>query len=226
MTTGIGTLAERSLHAGIKEWYGQEGDQFEVALDGYVIDIVRGPQLIEIQTGNFTAIKKKLHHLLTHHPVHLLYPLAAEKWIVRQGEHGKIHGRRKSPKRASWLDAFHEMVRIPHLLAHPRLQVSLLRTRQEEIWVDDGRGSWRRKRWSIGDRRLLDVLELRTFSHPRDYLTLLPDDLPNPFTNAELARKGLPPRLAQRITYTLSRCGVLVQSGKRGRAYLFSLASS
>ncbi len=49
-TAGIGTLRESGLHADLKRWYAQPGDEFEIALDGYVIDIRRGEYLIEIQT--------------------------------------------------------------------------------------------------------------------------------------------------------------------------------
>jgi hypothetical protein len=224
MANQIGTLAEMSLHAGIKEWYGRAGDRFEVELDGYFIDIVRDELLIEIQTGNFAALKKKLGNLLHSHPVQLLYPLAAEKWIVRETASGGQVSRRKSPKKESLLDAFHELVRIPHLLDHPRLQISLLRTQQEAVLVNDGRGSWRRKRWSVADRRLLAVLEMRTFTQPQEFLALLPTGLPAHFTNPDLTAAGISPRLAQRITYTLSRCGVLVRVGNKGRAHLFAVA--
>ncbi|MGH7006278.1 MAG: hypothetical protein ACREIP_20215, partial [Alphaproteobacteria bacterium] len=39
---GIGLLRETDLHAALKRWYAQPGDEFETALDGYVIDIRRG----------------------------------------------------------------------------------------------------------------------------------------------------------------------------------------
>jgi hypothetical protein len=60
---GIGVLNEKPLHAALKQWYAQPGDGLEVTVDGFVIDIVRGHQLIEIQTGHFAAIKKKLSTL-------------------------------------------------------------------------------------------------------------------------------------------------------------------
>ena len=60
----IGTLNEKSLHAALKEWYALPGDRFEVAVDGFVADIVRGEQLIEIQTRSFPAMKRKLRRLL------------------------------------------------------------------------------------------------------------------------------------------------------------------
>lgn len=220
--SNIGTLKEGSLHADLKAWYGRAPDQFEHPVDGYVVDIVRGERLIEIQTGNFTAIKQKLGRLLPHHPVHLLYPVVQEKWIVRETAVGHPLSRRKSPKRGQVVDVFNELVHIPHLLAHPHFSLGVLLTRQEEIWRDDGRGSWRRKRWSIADRRLLAVTEEVVFTQPADFLTLLPNDLPHPFTNKQLSQTlAIRPRLAQRLTYTLRHCAVLTAVGKDGNTWLY-----
>ncbi|MCP4420420.1 MAG: hypothetical protein GY805_27760 [Chloroflexi bacterium] len=225
MANKIGTLAEKSLHAGIKEWYGRSGDQFEVKVDGFIIDIVRGDQLIEIQTRNFGAMKRKLSQLLKHHPVLLLHPIPQEKWIVRQTAVGTPISRRKSPKRGQPLDLFSELMRIPHLLTQPNLQVGVLLTQQEEIWRDDGQGSWRRKGWSLYDHKLLQVVEQHIFADPAALLQLLPSDLPQPFTNrmlAEAAKVRL--NLAQRTTYTLARCDVLEQCSKIGRAFAYQIA--
>ena len=38
----IGTMGERSLHAGLKQWYADADDRFEVTVDGFLVDIVRG----------------------------------------------------------------------------------------------------------------------------------------------------------------------------------------
>ena len=65
----IGTLNEGPLHASIKEWYKKGGDKQEVEVDGYIIDLVRGDQLIEIQTANFSQISRKIVRLTK------LYPL-------------------------------------------------------------------------------------------------------------------------------------------------------
>ena len=84
----ISTLNESPLHAALKARYARPGDRFEVPIDGFIVDIVRGDLLVEVQTGNFTAIKRKLAALTAHHPVRLVYPLAREKWIVRLAEDG------------------------------------------------------------------------------------------------------------------------------------------
>ncbi len=73
------TLNEKPLHEALKRWYAQPGDSFEVPVDGFVADIVRGDLLIEIQTKNFSAIKRKLEKLLVRHPVRLVYPIPRAK---------------------------------------------------------------------------------------------------------------------------------------------------
>ena len=222
----IGTLAEKSLHAGIKAWYGRSTDQFEVKVDGFVIDIVREEQLIEIQTRHFGAMKRKLKRLLDDHPVLLLHPIAQQKWIVRETAVGDLISRRKSPKKGQPLDLFSELMRIPHLLPHPNLVVGAILTQQEEVWRDDGQGSWRRKGWSLHDHHLLDVVALHTFATPAELLAMLPPALPQPFTNKELAKLAkIRVNLAQRTTYTLARCQAIEQVGKKGRANLYQFVT-
>ena len=225
--TQIGTLSEKSLHAGIKTWYGRPGDEFEVKVDGFFIDIVRGEQLIEIQTRNFGAMKRKLAKLLANnHHILLLHPIAQEKWIVRETAVGDPISRRKSPKKGQPLHLFSELMRIPHLLPQPNLTVGALLTQQEEIWRDDGKGSWRRKGWSLFDHRLLNVVGQHLFATPTDLLTMLPPTLPQPFTNQQLAKLAkIRPNLAQRITHTLARCGAAEKVGKDGRSNLYKVTA-
>ena len=79
---GIGELSERSLHAALKQHLAQPGDQFEVKLGRYVIDLVRDDLLIEIQTRHLYALRPKLRRLLDDgRHIHLVHPLPAERWI-------------------------------------------------------------------------------------------------------------------------------------------------
>lgn len=218
----IGLLAENSLHAAIKAWYARPDDRLETRVENYVVDIVRGTQLIEVQTGNFGALKSKLKSLLDRHAICILYPLPVERWILRQAfEDGPI-SKRKSPHRGRVIDVFNELVSIPRLIGHPNLSLEVILLQEEVLLRDDGKGSWRRKRWSIVDRRLKAVLGQEAFSSLADYCRVLPETLADPFTNPELAEAlGCRPRLAQKITYTLRRGGALRKLGKRGRAYLY-----
>ncbi|MHA1257030.1 MAG: hypothetical protein ACTSPS_15680 [Promethearchaeota archaeon] len=53
LSNQIGTLKEKSLHAELKNWLKLPGDKIESPVDGYIIDIVRGELLIEIQIPNW-----------------------------------------------------------------------------------------------------------------------------------------------------------------------------
>ncbi len=230
MPSSLSTHNESTLHAALKDWASLPGDLLEAPLDGYTIDVLRqtpaGVDIcIEIQTGNFTHLKRKLTTLLENgRRVHLLHPIPAQKWIIRQTKDGDPLGRRQSPKRGQYADVFKELVRIPEILPHPNFTLEILLTQQEEIWQDDGQGSWRRKHWSKVDHRLLKVLSAHRFDSPADYLTLLPADLPRPFTNRQLAIAiKCPPGLAGKITYTLEKAGWLEPAGKTGNAKLFTV---
>jgi hypothetical protein len=222
---GIGTLQEKTLHADLKNWCAQPGDGFEVKVDGYFIDIVRGEMLIEIQTRNFSALKPKLYRLVEKHPVRLVYPIPVEKWIVRQTEAGEPISRRKSPRRGRLEHIFLELIRIPDLIKEPNFSLQVVLARVEEIQVDDGQGSWRRAGRSIVDRRLIEALDTVLFNSPGDFSRLLPAGLPGAFTARELSQSlGLPIRLAQKMVYCLRSMGTINLAGIRDRAYLYQEA--
>jgi hypothetical protein len=223
--TGIGVRNEKSLHAALKQWYAQPGDQVEAKVDGYFIDLVRDGELIEIQTRRLGALRRKLNALLEHHPVHLIYPIAQEKWIVRKSGSGKkILGRRKSPKAGRLADLFEELVSIPELINHPNLTLEIVLIQEEEIRHDDGRGSWRRRKQSIHDHRLLQVLETVTFERKEDFLRFLPNGLEQPFSNQSLKERcGSPIHAVRQMTYCLKKMGLIEQVGKNGNQLLFRI---
>lgn len=144
-TSGIGTLGEYSLHSDLKRWYAEEGDRLEVSVDGFIVDVMHGELLVEIQTRNFSGIKRKLAQLADLHPLRLVYPIAQEKWIVRVARDGKkVLSRRRSPKTGCLLDLFDELVHIAALLREPTVSFEALLTEEEEVrcakW---GRSAWK-----------------------------------------------------------------------------------
>jgi hypothetical protein len=216
-------MSERSLHAGLKAWYRRPGDREEVEVDGYLVDLVRGDLLVEIQNRNLSAVRAKLADLVQRHPVRLVLPLTHEKWIVRLAPDGLTQlGRRKSPCRGDLLAVFDELVSIAALVAHPALTIDVPVIREEEVRRQlKGRG---RKTWAPYDRRLLEVIRLIRLSTPADFRDLLPPALPCPFSTADLARALDRPRdLAQRIAYCLREMGAARVVGKRGNTLLYDL---
>jgi hypothetical protein len=226
-TPQIGTLQETSLHADLKDWYAQTNDRLEVPVDGFVVDIVRRDLLIEIQTRNFSALKTKLNALIQRHPTRLVFPIAQDKWIIRIDSDGKTQiGRRKSPKRGRVEHIFLELVRFPELIANRNFSLEVLLVQEEEIRLNDGQGSWRRKGWSIQDRRLIKVLDQVVFESPGEFARLLPSSMPQPFTTLDLARALHQPRyLAQKMAYCLREMGAIRQVGRQGNTLLYEVGN-
>ena len=222
----IGTLRETPLHASLKEWCAEPGDRFEVKVDRYVIDVVRDDLLIEIQTRGFSSMKKKLTRLLDlGYRVRIIHPIPASKTIVRLGEDGEILGRRKSPKRGSALDVFGELVSIPALAADPKLEIVLVLTAEDEYRKREENRAWRRHGWVVQERRLVEVLDVVDLADPADLIQLLPADLAEPFTTADLAAAaGCPRRVAQQAAYCLRHMGAAEVVGKEGNAISYRLA--
>ena len=222
---GIGLLNEKQLHASLKEWYARPGDQLEVPVDGFVIDIVRDGLLIEIQTGNFSSIRSKLTNLVCSHRVRLVYPIIEEKWIVRSVKRaGTEIIRRKSPKRGRIEDLFWELVSIPHLLLNPNFSFEVLMIRGEEVRQYGVRRRVRRG-WLLEGRRLLEVLEQHSFAESGDWLRFLPEGIES-FTTSDLAdRMNTGRELAQKMAYCLREARMIELIGKRGRANLYRVSS-
>ncbi len=224
-TPGIGLLNEKPLHASLKEWYAQPGDQFEVAIDRFVIDIVRGNLLLEIQTGSLASLKAKLNTLVRSHRVRLIYPIALEKWIVKlPKEVGGRTTRRKSPRRGRVEDLFWEAVSFPQLLVDPNFSLEVLMIREEEIRKHEANRNWRRRGWGTEERRLLEVVERRLYEAPEDWRSFVPEGLET-FTARDLAdATSVRIQLAQKMVYCLRKVNLIESVGKRGRANLYRAA--
>lgn len=210
----IGTLGEQHLHAALKRWLQESGDRVEVPLDGFVIDLVRGDTLIEVQTRGFASMRRKFDTLLDHHAIRLVHPIAATKWIRKVDADGAEVSRRRSPKRGIVADVCAELVSFPTLLSHPNFTLEVLLIEEEEVRRPDDR-AWRRKGWGIAERRLVDVVDRQQFSSVDDLGRLLPDGLPEPFTTAHLAAGlGRSRHLAQEVAYCLREAGVIAVAGR------------
>ena len=211
-------MNECSLHSEIKKVYSLPGDQFEVKLGNYIVDILRGNLVIEVQTKNFSALKEKLQVLTEKNQVRLVYPLPEKKWITHVAKDHAVLNKRKSPRKGKLTDLFRELVMIPNIIGEENFSLEVLLIDEEEVRCDDGRGSWRRRGVSVKDRKLLKVNDRILFQNKSDYLKILPVDLNDVFTNRELAQLAkISARTARQITNCLRKGGVIQLVRKKGR---------
>ena len=218
---GIGVMREGPLHAAVKEALAGPGDRFEVPVGRFVIDLVRADgELVEVQTGGFAALGRKLDALLDEHRVRVVHPVAAVRRIVRVDENGEVLGARRSPKRATAAAVFDQLVAFPSLLTHPNLTIEVLLLSEDHVRGPSATTRRRRTR-DPGERRLVEVLDRVELHTPEDVLAALPPLPADPFTTRELATLlGCGTVLAQRTVYCLRAVGLLEAAGKRGRAPL------
>jgi hypothetical protein len=215
----IGTLNEGSLHAALKQHYARPGDEFEVPLEGFVIDIRRGDLLIEVQTGSFGAMANKLDRLLGHHRLLLVHPIAVSTRLVRPGA-----APRRSPKKGSIYSLFDELVSIPTLLDHPNLTIEVALVAVDRMQAPDptarrGRGGFR-----TVDRRLTEIVAVERFTTAADLARLVPPGLPQPFTTADLARcAGIARDSAQKMAFCCAPLGLFVQGPRTRVGHTYTL---
>jgi hypothetical protein len=220
-TSQIGILNEHSLHADLKRWLQQPDDLFEVPLGRYVVDILRGEQVLEVQTSQLKRLQTKLIDLTTNRAVTVVYPLLGKCWLYRPTLLHKPQ-RRLSPKHENWLSLFTELVYCPNLLNLPNLTVQLVLVEAEQHLTRNPERGWRKKAWLVQDTRLVTVLETRCLCCATDWWQFLPNTLPESFSSVHLAANlNCSTPLAGKILYTFWRAGWLERQGKAQRAWLY-----
>lgn len=193
-------------------------------MHGYIIDLVRGDTLVEIQTGNFSAIRKKLIHLVQRERVLLVYPIPKEKILITEISEEK-QTKRKSPKKGDIWMLFKELIRIPEIINHPNLSIEVVFVKIEEIKIKDGKGSWRRKGDSILDRRLLQVFSKKRFEEPVDFLNVLPIGLSTNFSCRDLSKKAdIDINTARKAVYCLKKMNALDVAFKEGNELYYIIS--
>ena len=219
----IGQLNERSLHNQLKRRYAESGGLVEQKVDGFVVDVLIGDEIVEIQTGGMIKLRRKLDQLVPAHRVRIVYPIASTIRILKTAPNGELLSNRHSPRRGRPEEAFRELGWIADMLPNARIVVDILMVAVTEVRSDDGKGSWRRRGVSIVERRLDRIDETITLVSPDDYLAMLPDCAGTRFTNSDLCEcASLPYRVVQPMTGALKKMGLLSVERFRGREHEFT----
>lgn len=228
MNTSVGTLCEKTLHAMLKRQYEPNLEAHEQPCMGYVADILRGDEIIEIQTRSFARLVPKLRAFLPEYRVTVVYPIPRIKWVswidTKTGECTK---RRRSPKVATAHDALFELYHLAEFVSHPNFSLHLVFMEVEEYRNLDGWGNGGKRGSTRRERIPLALLETVRLESPSDYRLLLPANLPDPFTvNDYRLLCRCTPRSASYAVRTLCRMGVVARmEEKQGRAYLYRICN-
>lgn len=220
---------EYSLHRELKARYGGQDAPQEVRLESFRIDVVADSVLVEIQHGSLAAIQHKVRQLLDKHRVLVVKPVVIGKRIVKRAcQDGPVVHSRRSPKRGSVLDAFHELVYFTQAFPHPNLELELALVEIEE-WRYPGHGRrrrWRRNDCVIEDQKLAEIVATHRLREAADLTRLAPCKLPAKFHTGHIAEAlGIDRWIAQRIAYCWRHMGAARVIGKQGNSVIYELST-
>lgn len=222
---GIGTLGEKTVHAAVKQFFESRKEYQEQPAYGFVADIKNKDGIIEIQTRNFQALRKKLKVFLEHEKVTIVYPIPHKKWLYWIDEEtGEVTKKRKSPKEGNVYNAFFELYKIKEYLKHPNLSICLLFLDIEEYRLLNGWSKDKKKGSTRYDRIPIEWIEEIWIKEEKEYEKLLPKEgLMEEFTVKDFIKTtGLSSRCGALGIQILKATDQIKQVGKQGRAYLYT----
>lgn len=224
--TQIGTLGEKTVHAVLKNYLEPNEALHEVKIEHYYADIATDSQIIEIQTRNFNALRKKLEVFLEKKEVTIVYPIPNIKWIRWIDEDtGEITSRRKSPKTGSIYKIAPELYKIKSFLNHPNLKFCLLFLNMEEYRLLNGWSRDKKKGSTKFDCIPQELIKEVYIKEKRDYYQFIPqslDMLEEGFTSKDYKNAAkISLSLAQVSLNILYSIGVVERVGKKGRSYCY-----
>ncbi len=220
---GIGTLGEKTVHAVLKKYLEPNEQYHEIKINGFYADIATPSGIIEIQTRNFNALRKKLGLFLELGSVTIVYPIPYTKWLSWIDEEtGEISKKRKSPRKGDVYMILPELYRIKDYLLHPNLHLQILLIDMEESRLLNGWSKDKKKGSTRYDRIPTALVEEIRIHNHADYKNLVPDSLTGEFTAKEFQKAcHLSPKMSSYALQVLRHVNAIEQTGMQGRAYLY-----
>jgi hypothetical protein len=226
-TRSIGTEKESALHRALKIRYTGAGGRAEAAVGAFVADgISEDGEIIEVQTGSFGPLKRKIKDLTARGRVRIVHPVIVNKYIEVFDTAGNKQYRRKSPRKGSEWDLFYALLYAPELPRTPGLTIELALVDILETRIQDGKGSWRRRGISIAGRELTACRGTLPLGSPADYRRFIPFGEGEEFTSGDLKERARIQRpLAGKALYVLDKMGLVKRIGKKGNSWVYVVKS-
>ena len=223
---GFGTLAEKRLHAVIKKYICDDESFHEVGIEGarFVSDIRIENEIVEVQTGAFYPMKKKIAYYMekTNCTVTVVHPIAKVRYMswVEPGSMEISPRRKVAGEREE--DLLPELYCLSEHLGNPRLRFRLLLLEAHDFRMLNGWSKDRKKGSDRYERLPLSLIDEIELNCPADFERFLPDGLPEHFTVKDLSRlTKLRGRKAYSAVYALAAMGVITPAPPIGKAMAF-----
>ena len=226
----VGTLSEKTLHKMIKYYLEPDESYHEIKTpEGFIADIFRDNYIIEIQSGNFYAVKDKIKRYLENEELKItfVYPVPAVRnlcWIDKKtGEASKIT---RSAKFTDIYKFYEEIYSIRDFIEHGRFNLKIMLFEILEYKYLDGWGKSRKNNASKIDKIPVSYIGEENFNGKNDYLKLIPSKLREEgiFTSVELSgetdMKGKPMRA---FIHVMKNAGLISEVGRRSRYICYKI---
>ena len=168
-------------------------------------------------------LKDKLDAFLPDYSVTVIFPMAKEtylSWI--DPDTYEISGRRKSPRKANIFSALRELYPLRRFLGDENLHFKFLFFRIEEFKFLNGRKGTRKKGATRYERIPTALLDEIDYVTREDFLSLIPEGLPETFTTKDFAEAAKINRDTASYAVGILRELLLIdRCGKSGHSYLY-----
>lgn len=224
---GIGTLGEKRLHALVKRYLCEDPDCHEVGVQStrFVSDVRIGNEVLEVQTGAFYPMRKKILHYLenTDCTVTVVHPVTVRKWTCRiDAETGTASERKRSPRPDRPIELLAEMYSLLPATVSNRLRFRLLCIEAQDFRLESSASKKGRRAPKRFERVPLALIDDVTYSAPQDLIPLLPQELPHHFAVKDFSRlTHLRGRDAYSAVRTLVALDLITPAEPIGRAMAF-----
>lgn len=221
----INTYSESQLHKTLKEAYAKKyNGNVEQEINGKICDIIAPDgTIVEIQTGSLSKLVSKVATLTPRFPFRIVFPLVTTKYIETRDTNGTVLSYRKSPKKQTIYSIFRELSSLHPFLLNNNLTIEILESEITEIRIKTtepvqlaNKSRRFRKNWYKQDKKLNAIKSVRLFHSAQDYLSLLPDNLPDSFCVQDVAERGVNNQ-AGCMVWVLRKIGLIEFAGKQGR---------
>lgn len=228
---GIGTLAEKRLHALIKNYICPDPDCQEVKVPGtrFVSDLRIGNEAYEIQTGEFFPMQKKIGYYLnsTDWNVTVIHPIPVRKWISWiEPETLEITPPRRCPRAGREEEILAQLWGLAPYLGNPRLRFRVLLLEAQDYKFRNGYSKDKKKGAERYERVPVSLLGDHRYQTPSDFAGLIPENLPSPFTAKEFSKcTRLRGKKLYAAIHALTALSLITPAEKRGRAGQWRVAA-
>ena len=239
---GIGTYSEKRLHKTLKRFFcddeschevrikpdGSVGGKGESGKGGYIADIFREGEIIEVQTGSLYSLKAKVKFYLEHtdYIVTVVHPIAGVKylsWI--DTEDGSVRSRRRSPKKGRVTDALPELYWLSDMLDNQRLHFCFPILDIEEFRLLDGWSRDKKRGSDRYERVPTDITDIACVAG-KDVPSMLPEGLAREFTRKDFSKlTGFKGRKLYNAITLFCNIGAVQKGEKRGKSLVYRIVT-